>query len=272
MTFKVRNDRRRVRAALAIVLVSSTAAALAEEPSQKAKSPWQVTLGVGGVYAPEYPGSDEYEARALPLISVRYKRVFLGGAPGSGSPGGLGAYLYEGDSWTLGAILSPDTTSPREESDDVRLRGLGDIDPATRAGLFSSYRIGWLTLSANAMTDVSDKQQGTIANFDAEIAYRVTAKLRLSAGPGVTWADEEFMQTFFGVTNAQALRSAFLPYTPEAGASVIRFSAGAQYFFASRWFLGVRATAAQLQGDAADSPIVLDENQNVYALFCGYRF
>jgi outer membrane protein len=272
MTFKIRNDRRRIRAAVAMLLVSSTTAALADEPSQKEESPWQITLGAGGVYAPEYPGSDEYEARALPLISVRYKRFFLGGAPGSGSPGGLGAYLYEGDSWTLGAVLSRDATAPREESDDVRLRGLGDIDPTVRAGMFSSYRIGWLTLSANAMTDVTDKQQGTIANLDAEITYRPTAKLRLSVGPGVTWANEEFMQTFFGVTGAQAMRSAFQPYTPEAGVSVVRVSVGAQYFFASRWFLGARLTAAQLQGDAADSPLILDKNQNVYALFCGYRF
>jgi outer membrane protein len=254
-----------------MVLTCSTSAALADEPTQ-AKSPWQITLGAGVVYAPEYPGSDEYEARALPLIGVRYKRFFLGGAPGSGSPGGLGAYFYEGDSWTVGAVLSRDATAPREESDDVRLRGLGDIDPTVRAGLFSSYRIGWLTLSANAMTDVADKQQGTIANFDAEITYSPTPKLRLSAGPGVTWADAEFTQTFFGITGEQAMHSAFLPYTPEAGVSVVRVSAAAQYFFASRWFLGARATAAQLQGDAADSPLILDKNQNVYALFCGYRF
>jgi outer membrane scaffolding protein for murein synthesis (MipA/OmpV family) len=34
----------------------------------------------------------------------------------------------------------------------------------------------------------------------------------------------------------------------------------------------VRATAAQLRGDAADSPIVVEKNQNLYALFFGYRF
>lgn len=272
MTFKMRSSRGLIRVALAAVVASSAATARAEEPKQSKKSPWQVTLGAGGVYMPEYPGSDVSEARALPLISVQYKRVFLGGAPGSGSPGGLGAYVYDGDSLKLGAVVSRDATDPREESDDVRLRGLGDIDPAVRAGLFSSYRIGWLTLSASAMTDVSDKLQGTVANFDAEVTYSPLPKLRLSAGPGVTWSDEEHMQTFFGVTDAQAARSVFVPYTPAAGVSVVRVSLGAQYLFTRHWFLGVRATAAQLQGDAADSPIVVDENQNLYAMFFGYRF
>jgi outer membrane protein len=221
---------------------------------------------------PEYPGSDVSESRALPLISVRYKRFFLGGAPGSGSPAGLGAYLYEGDSWSLGAVVSRDATDPREESDDARLRGLGDIDATLRAGLFSSYRIGWLTLSASAMTDVSGKQQGTVVSFDAEATYSPFPQLRLSAGPGVTWSDEDNMQTFFGVTSEQAARSAYVPYTPAAGVSAVRVSFGAQYLFASHWFLGARITAAQLQGDAAESPIVVDKNQNLYALFVGYRF
>jgi outer membrane protein len=248
--------------------------ATATQADEKAKEsgPWQVTLGAGVLNKPEYPGSKDYETRALPLISVRYKRVFLGGAPGSGSPGGLGVYLYDGESLKLGAVASPDTNDPREESDDVRLRGLGDIDSTTRAGLFTSYRIGWLTLSANAMTDIGDKQQGTIANVDAQVTYSPFPKLMLSAGPGVTWSDEEYMQTFFGISGDQAARSAFAQFTPESGVSAVRVSFSARYLLSSHWFLGTQITAAQLQGDAADSPITADENQNLYAVFFGYRF
>ena len=271
MTMKKRMSARLAHAGLALVITGCATAATADEKAQE-KGPWQVTLGAGALYRPEYPGSDTYETRGLPLISVRYKRIFLGGAPGSGSPGGLGVYLYDGESLRLGVVASPDIQDPREESDDVRLRGLGDIEGTTRAGLFGSYRIGWLTLSANAMTDVGDKEQGTIANFNAEATYHPIPKLTLSAGPGVTWSDEDYMQTFFGITGVQAARSAFTAYTPEAGVSSIQFSVGATYLLSSRWFLGARATVAQLQGDAADSPITADENQNLYALFFGYRF
>lgn len=259
------------RAAVALVLAGATNVATAQD-EQPNKGAWEVTLGAGVANRPVYPGSDENETRGLPLVSVRYNRFFLGGAPGSGSPGGLGAYLYDGKSIRFGAIVSPETSEPREESDDVRLRGMGDIDPAVRAGLFSSYRVGWLTLSASAMTDVSNKQQGTIANFDAEFSYRPTAKLILSGGPGITWSDEKYMQTFFGVTAEQAARSALALYTPEAGVSVVRVSFGAQYLFTRHWFLGARITAAELQGDAAESPVVVEKNQNLYALFMGYRF
>lgn len=260
------------RTGMALVLAGATNVVAAQEDERPKKGPWEVTLGAGVANMPEYPGSEENETRGLPLVSVRYKRFFFGGAPGSGLPGGLGAYLHDGKSFRLGAVVSPDATEPREESDDVSLRGLGDIDSAVRAGLFSSYRVGWLTLSASAMTDVSDKQQGTTANIDAQFSYHPTAKLTLSGGPGVTWSDEEYTQTFFGVTGEQAARSGLAQYTPEAGVSAVRVSFGAQYLFMPQWFLGARITAAQLQGDAADSPIVMDKNQNLYALFVGYRF
>jgi hypothetical protein len=94
----------------------------------------------------------------------------------------------------------------------------------------------------------------------------------LSAGPGVTFANQEYMQTFFGVTSAQATRSVLAPYTPASGVSFVNVSVGATYLLSSRWFLGAHATAARLQGDAADSPIIADKNQNLYALFFGYRF
>ena len=271
MIFTVQIFPRLTRVGLGLALTVWASTALADETKEEKRS-FQATLGAGVVQMPEYPGSDENRTQALPLVSVRYKRFFLGGAPGSGSPGGLGAYLYESDRWTLGAVASPDARDPRKESDDERLRGLGDIDATVRAGLFTSYRIGWLKLSASAMTDVADKQPGTIANLDAEFTYRPFPKLILSGGPGVSWSDKKYVQTFFGVTGEQAARSGFAPYTPAGGVSVVRVSFGAQYLLTPHWFLGARATAARLQGDAANSPIVVEKNQNLYALFFGYRF
>ena len=271
MTFRVRFHAGLMRMGLALALAGTGSAVLAEE-AKEAKGPWQATLGAGVMQVPEYPGSDENRTQALPLVSVRYKRFFLGGAPGSGSPGGLGAYLFENDKWSLGAVVAPEGRDPRKESDDERLRGLGDIDASIRGGLFTSYRIGWLRLGASVLTDVGDKQGGTIANLDAEFTYRPFPKLILSGGPGVSWTDDEYMQTYFGITGEQAARSAFSQYTPASGVSTVRLSFGAQYLLGSNWFLGARVTAAQLQGDAADSPIVVEKNQNLYALFFGYRF
>lgn len=258
-------------AGVALALAGSTSVAAENEAQQQ--GPWEISVGAGAVSLPEYPGSDEYETRGLPVVSLRYKRFFLGAAPGSGSPAGLGAYLYDGETFRLGTVVSMDSTKPREESDDESLRGLGDIDAAVRVGLFSSYQVAsWLTLRAAALTDVSDKEQGTTANVDVEFTYRPTPRLTLSGGPGLTWADQDHMQTFFGVTEEQAASSGLTVYMPESSVSVVRLSFAAQYRFWNQWFAAARITAAQLQDDATASAIVKDKNQNLYALYFGYRF
>ncbi len=88
----------------------------------------------------------------------------------------------------------------------------------------------------------------------------------------MTWGNDEYAQTLFGVDAQQSLRSGFAQYDPGSNATFMRFSLGAQYALTDKWILGSRITASRLLGDAADSPIVEDENQNTYALFMMYRF
>ena len=149
--------------------------------AREGAEPWRITVGAGVIAAPEYAGSESTEARATPLLNVRYGRFFVGGIPGSGTPAGLGAYLHEGKSMNIGVAVSRDIIDPRQESDDARLRGLGDVDATARAGMFASYRLGWLTLRASAFSDMQDNEQGTEAAFDAEFTY-LLPRLSLSAG------------------------------------------------------------------------------------------
>jgi len=273
MTVKERLSPLFARAGLLCSLTLPVGAALADEvPAPDQKKPWHFSLGAGVANFPEYPGSDKDRTRALPIVSLRYGRFFLGGVPGAGSPAGFGAYLYEDETWSVGANLSRDVIRPRKESDDERLRGLGDIDSTTRAGLFATYKIGWVTLRASGLSDIGGNDQGTTLSFDAEATYRPFPQLVLSAGPGVTWADEKHTQKFFGIDAGQAARSNFAQYTAGSGVDAVRFSFGARYEITRQWGLGARITAARLQGDAADSPIVQDKNQNTYAMFVTYRF
>jgi outer membrane protein len=273
MTF--RNSRsRRLRAGVTLLLAIPATGALADESTEREEKRWQVVLGAGVRSEPEYPGSGKDEVKAMPVLNIRYGRFFLGGVPGGGGAGaGLGAYLYDNDSWSFGAVVATELGEVREESDDARLQGLGDIDGTVRAGVFASYEpTSWLTLRGNALSDVGGKDQGLIASFEMEASYQPYPRLRLTAGPGITWGDDEYAQTLYGIDAQQSLRSGFGQYDPGSSATVARFSVGAQYAFTPKWILGSRITASRLLGDAADSPIVEDENQNTYALFMMYRF
>lgn len=234
---------------------------------------WHVTLGAGGLDMPRYPGSADRRSRLVPMASATYGRFFLGGAPGSGSPAGLGMYFHQDSQWRAGVSFAYDFVQPRKESDDRRrLHGLGDIDRTARATLFGSYTAGWLTVRGNVASDIGGKDQGTTASLDLEGKYRWNERLSFVAGPGVSWADGRHDRTFYGVDAQQSLRSGYAPYRPGGGIESLRFAVGVDYRFASHWSLGVRAIAARLQGDAGDSPIVEKRMQNTYVAYAFYRF
>lgn len=270
---------RSARIYLLTCLSLTSAAAYAEDTStqtQPAKNwadeGWHVVVGAGAADIPRYPGSSSRRSVVVPVLSATYGRYFLGGVPGSGSPAGLGFYLHQDSHWRVGMSFAYDFVQPRKESDDARLRGLGDIKRTAHATVFASYTTGWLTVRGNVASDIAGNHQGTTASLELEGKYRVTDKLTLQAGPGVTWANSQYNQTFFGVDATQSLRSGYAVYTPKSGIQSLRFSIGADYRISDRWSAGVRATAAQLQGDAADSPIVEKKMQNIYSVYTFYRF
>lgn len=259
--------RRGARALSLVLLLSGSGAAFAADDG------WRVIVGAGGVDLPRYPGSAERRSQLVPMVSASYGRFFLGGAPGSGSPAGLGMYFHQDAQWRAGISFAYDFVQPRKESDDRRrLRGMGDIDRTARATLFGSYTVDWLTLRGSVATDIGGKDQGTIATLDAEGKYRWNDRLSFVAGPGVSWSDGKRQRTFYGVDDMQSLRSGYGVYRPNAGIESWRFSLGADYRIGERWTVGMRAIATRLQGDAADSPIVVKRMQNTYVAYAFYRF
>lgn len=259
-------------AGTAILMTGLCATAQGEPPGANDGDTLQVTIGAGVMSGPRYPGSSLRETRALPLIDLRYGRYFLGGAPGTGVPLGVGVNLFENSGWRLGAVLGRDLRTPRKASDDPRLTGLDDIASTTHLGLFGSYSQDWWSVRGNVVTDVGGKHEGTTASLELEGKYRLTESLVLTAGPGLTWADKRYTQTFFGVTAAQAAHSSLAQYDANAGLNALKFSLGLQYQVDPHWFLGARASIESLRGDARGSPITSQASPHAVGVFGGYRF
>lgn len=251
---------------LASVLTSSAAFAQSEPDA------WKFTAGVGVLSQPKYPGSGDRKTSVLPVLSANYGRYFIGAVPGAGTPAGIGAFLVQQPHWRLGVGLGGDLDKPRKESDSPRLTGLGDVSSTALGTVFASYNDSWGSLSGSVVTDLGGKDQGTRASMDLEFEYSPMDKLTLSAGPGFTWADGKYTETFFGINAAQSARSGKAAYTAKAGLNSVRFGVGANYQLTSQWGLGARFTASSLRGDAADSPITEKKAQNSFGLFATYRF
>jgi MipA family protein len=233
---------------------------------------WKFIAGGGVVNGPRYPGSRYDFTRGLPLVGVSYGRYFIGAVPGGGAPAGAGAYLLHTEHWAIGVDIGGDSRQPRRASDDPVLRGWGDIKGTVRGGMFASYTQDWLSVRGSVSDDLGGHHEGVLASLNVEAKYHATQSLTLSIGPEVTWANNQYAMTFFGVDAAQSEIAGIAPYRAKSGINSVGGSAGATYMLTDHWSLGAHVGYGRLQGDAANSPVTTDKTQRVYSAFVMYRF
>jgi MipA family protein len=233
---------------------------------------WKFLLGGGVINGPRYPGSRYDFTRGLPLVSISYGRFFIGAVPGGGAPAGAGAYLLHTEHWAIGVDIGGDARKPRRATDDPILRGWGDIKGTVRGGMFASYTRDWLSVRGAISDDVGGHHEGVLASLAVEAKYHATPRLTLSIGPEVTWVNDQYARTFFGIDSAQSEIAGIAPYRARSGIDTVGGSAGATYMLTDHWSLGAHVSYGKLRGDAADSPVTTDKTQRMYGAFVMYRF
>ena len=215
---------------------------------------WNIELsgGLMYMYGPKYDGSDNYGSKVLPAASLEYKNglIFMG------IMDGIGSYFLQGEDYKVGASIG--YGFGRDESDDRKnLRGMGDIDSGLEATLKGEYSFGPVELSGEVIAGT--KEHGTTAKIEVGTMLPVTEQLMVKISAGSTWADATHMESYFGVSPAQAARSGYSRYEAESGFKSAGISVGVIYNITEEWDLMLMVNGDQLLGDAADSPITKEE-------------
>ncbi len=232
---------------------------------------WRFQLGGGVINVPRYPGSRDDANRVVPILGISYGRYFVGGVPGGGgAPAGIGVYLVKTAHWSFGLDVGDDVRKPRRASDAPILHGWGDIPGTVHGGLFSNYTIEWLTVHGSV--SAGGHNEGVRVSLGVDLTYQATPRLRLSVGPEVTWVNNQYAMTFFGIDTPQSEIGGIAQYRARSGVNSLGGSARANYMLTARWSLAALVSYARLQGDAANSPVTTDKNQRVYGAFVMYRF
>lgn len=268
-------------AALALAALTATA---------HAESALVLGLGVGA--APDYVGSDDYEAMPVPVVKYNWSGE-RGSAPATGVKGEIGLIdasvgFPSGVDVGLARLSTPSRHYTlrvgggykfgRDASDNDALHGMGDIDgqaiaritlasePANGLGIFFGVKYE---------TEITDETNGDTFAFYAGDKFALTPKATLTLTGRTQWADDDYMQSYFGVSNSQSARSGNRRFDAASGLADVGLEARLDYALTDHWMLFGSLGYSRLLGDAADSPLVDDEgsaNQFRATTGVAYRF
>ncbi|GLQ11439.1 MltA-interacting MipA family protein [Devosia yakushimensis] len=224
-----------------------------------------VELGLGVGVEPAYEGASDYTVVFSPIVEVEKLTI----------PGLINVNKTRG-----GLSISPamDFVSERISGDHDWLAGLNDVDATYAPGV----RIGYeMELTDGLSGELYAKLQYAFGGAEdflgavgANLSWRLTPQLTLTGGPALSFAGDDYMNTYFGVTadESNATGGRLAAYQAEGGPKSASLSVSAKYEIITDTFVTLSASYRQLLGSAADSPIVEEESQFTVGLGLSRRF
>ena len=244
---------------------------------QSILSEFDASLGIGPALKPDYEGGDKYEVTALPLIDITWRdRVFLAwqGSFGEHLRRGLGVKVLKGRKFSAGPYLTYDWG--REDSVSPRLAGTGDVKGSLEAGGYAEWYLDQYRFSIDYKQSVSGEEghNGSLLTFAGGAGGRVNDQLSVAASAWATYASENYMIAYYGVSTTQAASSVHQVFNPGTGFKDIAADITFRFDWDPNWHSLFIAQWKRLLGDAAASPLmVLDsENQLFLGSTIGYQF
>lgn len=229
----------------------------------------QYVVGAGVGMAPDYEGSDD--TTAVPML------VFNGEYDSGRSFSLLGTHflfnVLPSKTYSFGPALN--YRFERDDVDNNRVDAMKDIDSAFEAGAYVGLSFDNFVFLLEAITDVSDTHNGTIVTATANYRWKVMSDLEITPGIFATYADDDYMDTYFGVKAANRGLSGLPDYKADGGLKDVGVNVVASYTPWDKWGVMGVMSFSTLLNDAKDSPIV-DSEGNDKQFFVGlmgtYRF
>ncbi len=221
---------------------------------------WEGAIGINLSNRPEYEGSDHRVSKATPAVFLRYGRFTLTNASGfvtrraDDVVRGLGVDMVQKGAVRVNLALRFD--AGRSEGTSDALAGLGDIEPTVRARLTATWRgDGGLRAGAAWSVDALGRGGGNVGDVSLGWETRLGTHTTATVGTALSAAGDRYMQTYYGISAAQAARTGYPVYEPRAGLRDLSLSVGTRTEIGDDWVLLGGAAATRLLGPAARSPL-----------------
>lgn len=248
------------------------------------------TIGLGVGMVPSYVGSDDYIAFPLPVIAGRLGGVGI-------APNGAGFVLdvnspkpamapRKGARVAFGPALRLRLDRAIRITDVVVARA-GKLDPALEVGGNVAVNIPGvikpfdsLSIGVQARWDVLGAHDGMV--IEPQISYRALLGkgFTLQAQASAEFVDDNFADTYFSVSPAQATATGLARFRAEGGLNRIGTTASLSYDLDRNplnggWAINAIGGYSRLVGDSADTPYTAvrgDANQFIIGAGAAFTF
>lgn len=231
---------------------------------------WYLKIGAEGFVAPRYEGAKSYLLQAKPLISLGKADQVVRFSSRNDNPA---VSLYDSGAVRFGIVGK--LVMPRDGDTSSDLKGLKPIPLGLEAGVFSEvYPTDWLRVRAEIRHGIHS-YDGNVADISADAFTDITPTIRVSAGPRLTFASNQYMDAYYGVNAKQSKKSGLSQFNPKAGLESAGFGGAVTWQATDKIESSAFAEYKRLLGDAGDSSLVTERgsrNQFVIGLSTTYKF
>ena len=151
---------------------------------------WNFNIGGGVRIAPAYAGPDHYKVRPLTIGSLSYRNTLFAG------PAGVGAdffRFFHVEGLRAGPILG--YRGGRRQTNDLRLKGLGNIGASIEAGVYFDDDLGSsFTLSGTYRRAVTNSNNGGIGRLQLNYRWKPMDAVEVNMGPVVDFGDGRYVK------------------------------------------------------------------------------
>ncbi|WP_417687623.1 MipA/OmpV family protein [Roseibium sp.] len=225
---------------------------------------YELDLGVGVMVKPRFASSESYILAPFPIVSVgRFYIPGLGQVVDGRRKSGI--FFYP----SFGFV------GERSASNAKDLTGTKTVDWALELGLGAGFRTEHMRIFAELRQGING-HTGQVGQLGLDGILFPTERLEVSVGPRASFASNGYMDTYFGVTAAEAAASSgrLTAYNASAGFKSVGLAARASYDWTDTTRFHVQAGYDRLVGDAADSPITAQGSKDQFSVGLGvsYKF
>jgi outer membrane protein len=238
---------------------------------------WTLTVGGYAMAQPDFFGSADYEFAFKPIISITRADQLSRFSSFNDNPSFA---LFDTGIFEAGIVGKLDWK--RDSSDNRALKGLDDVDFAVEVGGYAQwYPVDWLRVRGELRYGFGGFD-GVVADLTADAIYHSDwwGGTTFSAGPRMTLTSSGFVDAYFGISDEESIDAIshgnfYAPYDPSGGIYSVGVGGQIQKDFGNGFRGSVFGEYRYLTGDAADSPIVIqngDRNQFQTGVSLSYTF